>query len=139
MNVNFDSSGGDGLLDLSSFDQRDRLEPPEDQQAHSPSHSSSPLSQHSQHSPYQQPVNSLTDWALQQHQHQQQQTPHGLPDYSQFVSDAYMPVTYNPYAPGFQTNPIDFLPATTQALQAANFQLASAFNTMPPWMRLFRL
>ncbi|OHW97398.1 C6 finger domain-containing protein [Colletotrichum incanum] len=170
MNINFDSSGGDGLLDLSSFDQRDRFSyasqipssqnspqsvtnmpapriwpipldmasnvaassPPEDQQAHSPSHSSSPLSQHSQHSPYQQPVNSLTDWALQQHQHQQQQTPHGLPDYSQFVSDAYMPVTYNPYAPGFQTNPIDFLPATTQALQAANFQLASAFHTVPP-------
>ncbi|KAK1520439.1 uncharacterized protein CCOS01_10558, partial [Colletotrichum costaricense] len=170
MNVNFDTSGGDALLDLSSFDQRDRFSyasqipssqnspqsvtnmpaqriwpipldmtsnvaassPPEDQQAHSPSHSSSPLSQHSHHSPYQQPVNSLTDWALQQHQHQQQQAPHGLPDYSQYVSDAYMPVTYNPYAPGFQTNPIDFLPATTQALQAANFQLASAFNTMPP-------
>nr|XP_036587119.1 C6 finger domain-containing protein [Colletotrichum truncatum]KAF6797850.1 C6 finger domain-containing protein [Colletotrichum truncatum] len=171
MNVNFDSSGGDGLIDLSSFDQRDRFSyasqipssqnspqsvanmpaqriwpipldmasnvaassPPEDQQAHSPSHSSSPLSQHSHHSPYQQPVNSLTDWALQQHQHQQQQQPH-MPtqDFSQFVSDAYMPVTYNPYAPGFQTSPIDFLPATTQALQAANFQLATAFNTMPP-------
>lgn len=169
MNVNFDSSGGD-LLDLSSFDQRDRFSyasqipssqnspqsvanmpaqriwpipldmasnpavssPPEDQQARSPSHSSSPLSQHSHHSPYQQPVNSLTDWALQQHQHQQQQQPHiPVQDFSQFVSDAYMPVTYNPYAPGFQANTIDFLPATTQAL-AANFQLASAFNTMPP-------
>ncbi|KAH6678799.1 hypothetical protein F5X68DRAFT_173177 [Plectosphaerella plurivora] len=91
----------------------------------SPAQSASPLSQHS---PFQQPVNLLTDFALQQHLQQHQQAAN---DFSNFVSDPYMPVTYDGFASTFAPiNPMTYLSATTQAMPT-NFLQATAFNTMP--------
>ncbi|KAK0385316.1 hypothetical protein NLU13_7792 [Sarocladium strictum] len=115
----------------------------DDQQASSPlSHSSSPHSHHSslQHSPFQQHANPLTDWALQHQQaamaaqqQQQQQQQHAQqqhlahqqqhfpsPEMSQFIQDPAM-MGYNAFPGNFhQPNPLDYLPATTQAtLQAS--------------------
>ena len=102
-----------------------------------------------QHSPFSQHVNPLTDWALQhqqaamaaqqqqqhlqqqqfaqpqqhqqqhqQHQHQHQHFP--SPEMSQFIQDPAM-AGYNAFPGNFpQPNPLDYLPATTQAtLQAS--------------------
>lgn len=103
---------------------------PEDLQSNSPlSQSSSPHSQHSplQQSPYQSPMNSLTDWTLQQQQAQQSQLP--APDMSQFISEAAL-MNFNAFPTGFQSNPLDYLPSTTQAALQANL-LESAFGAMP--------
>lgn len=102
--------------------------------------SSSPEAQHQHHStsppqsaspsPFQQPRNLLTDFALQQHLQQHQQATN---DYSTFVSDPYMPVTYDGFASSFAPiNPMTYLSATTQAMPVNNFLQATAFNTMPP-------
>lgn len=91
----------------------------------SPPQSTSPLSQSS---PYQQPGSLLTDYALQQHlqQHQQAST-----DFSTFVSDPYIPVSYDGFAPNFAPiNPMNYLTAASQTMPT-NFLQASAFNTMP--------
>lgn len=111
----------------------------DDQQVSSPlSHTSSPHSHHSslQHSPFQQHANPLTDWALQNQQaamaaQQQQQQQHAhqhqhhaqqhfpSPEMSQFIQDPAM-MGYNAFPGNFQPNPLDYLPATTQAtLQAS--------------------
>ncbi|KAF4345714.1 C6 finger domain protein [Fusarium beomiforme] len=103
---------------------------PEEHQSSPPSQSASPHSQHSplQQSPFQQSVNPLTDWALQQQQQQQQQL--AAADMTQFIQDAAL-MSFNAFPTNFQpTNPLDYLPATTQAALQANL-LESTFNTMP--------
>jgi hypothetical protein len=125
----------------------------DDQQASSPlSHTSSPHSHHSslQHSPFQQHANPLTDWALhhqqaamaaQQQQQQQQQHHHAhqhhhvqqqhfpSPEMSQFIQDPAM-MGYNAFPGNFhQPNPLDYLPATTQATLQASL-MEPAFGPM---------
>ncbi|KAH6874278.1 hypothetical protein B0T10DRAFT_541185 [Thelonectria olida] len=103
---------------------------PEDFQSNSPlSQSSRPHSYYSplQQSPYQSPINPLTDWALQQQQAQQAQLP--VPDMSQFIQEAAL-VSFNAFLANFQPNPLDYLPPTTQAALQANL-LESTFNAMP--------
>jgi len=135
-------------LDMASNNQQRSTagsSPQEDQQATSPlSHTSSPNSQHSslQHSPFQQTSNPLTDWALQQQQQQQaamaaqrlQQNQHQQPqltaaELSQFMQDPTL-MGFNPFTAGFQPNPLEYIPPTTQASLQANL-LESAFNGMP--------
>ncbi|CAG9943833.1 unnamed protein product [Clonostachys rosea f. rosea IK726] len=118
---------------------------PEDHQANSPlSSSSSPHSQHSslQHSPFQAAANPLTDWALQQQQQQQaaaaaisahqrqQQAQQHLPaaDLSQFIQDPTL-MGFNAF-PNFSTNPLEYIPPTTQAALQANL-LESPFAAIP--------
>jgi hypothetical protein len=117
---------------------------PEDPQIHSPlSHASSPNSHHSpmqQSSFHPQNVNPLTDWALQQQQvaaaaaaaaaqqHDQHHDLHSL-DLSQFIQDPSL-MNFNALPPAFATNPMDYLPPTTQAALQANL-LESALHGMP--------
>ncbi|PNP82426.1 hypothetical protein FNYG_04135 [Fusarium nygamai] len=104
---------------------------PEEHQSSPPSQSASPHSQHSplQQSPFQQSVNPLTDWALQQQQQQQQQHL-AAADMTQFIQDAAL-MSFNAFPANFQpTNPLDYLPATTQAALQANL-LESTFNGLP--------
>ncbi|KAJ0156844.1 hypothetical protein HZ326_0944 [Fusarium oxysporum f. sp. albedinis] len=105
---------------------------PEEHQSSPPSQSASPHSQHSplQQSPFQQSVNPLTDWALQQQQQQQQQQHLAAADMTQFIQDAAL-MSFNAFPANFQpTNPLDYLPATTQAALQANL-LESTFNGLP--------
>jgi hypothetical protein len=148
----FNSAGGDALLDL-NFDQQDRYRyavvtstqsspsvptttmpnagawpmPLEmasatpstigsDDQANSPQQTSSP---HSHHSPFPPAANPLTDWALQQ---QQQQLP--------FMQDTTL-MNFNAFPTAFQPNPLDYLPATTQAALQASL-MGTAFTSMAP-------
>ncbi|KAF4501168.1 C6 finger domain [Fusarium agapanthi] len=104
---------------------------PEEHQSSPPSQSASPHSQHSplQQSPFQQSVNPLTDWALQQQQQQQQQHL-AAADMTQFIQDAAL-MSFNAFPANFQpTNPLDYLPATTQAALQANL-LESTFSGLP--------
>lgn len=112
---------------------------PEDPQIHSPlSHASSPNSQQSpmQSPPFPGAVNPLTDWALQQQQQQvaaaAQHDQHDLShiDLSQFIQDPSL-MNFASLPPAFATNPMDYLPATTQAALQANL-LESTFQSMPP-------
>lgn len=116
---------------------------PEDPQIHSPhSHASSPNSHHSPHQspPFQHAVNPLTDWALQQQQQQvaaaaaaaAQHEHHDMApiDLSQFIQDPSL-MNFAGLPPAFATNPMDYLPATTQAALQANL-LDSTFQSMPP-------
>lgn len=115
---------------------------PEEHQATSPlSHTSSPHSQHSplHHSPFQTATNPLTDWALHHHHHQQQQAAAAAAaqqqqlaasDLSQFIQESTL-MSFNPFTTGFQPNPLDYLPPTTQAALQANL-LESTFGTMAP-------
>jgi hypothetical protein len=89
----------------------------------SPSHQSA--SPQSQHSPYQTAANPLTDWALQQQQ--QQQLP--APDLTQFIHQDQTLMSFNTFQTNYQPTPLEYLPATTQALQASLME--STFNTMP--------
>lgn len=103
---------------------------PEAHQSTSPlSQSASPHSHHSplQHSPYQPATSQLTDWALQQQQQHQQQL--AAADMTHFIQDAAL-MSFTPFPANFQTNPLDYLPATTQAALQANL-LESAFTSMP--------
>ncbi|KAF5680293.1 C6 transcription factor [Fusarium heterosporum] len=106
---------------------------PEEHHSSPPSQSASPHSQHSplQQSPFQPSVNPLTDWALQQQQQQQQHQQHlAAADMTQFIQDAAL-MSFNAFPANFQTtNPLDYLPATTQAALQANL-LESTFNAMP--------
>lgn len=122
----------------------------DENQASSPlSHMSSPHSHHSslQHSPFSQSSNPLTNLALQhqqaimahqqlqqhqqalsQAQHQQQIPAH---DMSHFIQDPAM-MGYNAFPGNFhQPNPLDYLPATTQASLQASL-LEPTFGSMPP-------
>lgn len=109
------------------------MSPEEHQISSPPSQSASPHSQHSplQQSPLQQSVNPLTDWALQQQQQQQQQQQHlAAADMTQFIQDAAL-MSFNAFPNNFQpTNPLDYLPATTQAALQANL-LESTFSGLP--------
>lgn len=93
------------------------------------SNSSSPHSQHSslQQSPFQPSTNPLTDWALHQQQQQQHQQ---LPaaDLAQLIQESQL-MNFNAFPSNFQPNPLDYLPASTQALQAN--LLETAFSGMP--------
>ncbi|KIL89584.1 hypothetical protein FAVG1_07164 [Fusarium avenaceum] len=159
MTYDFNNGGGDAYLDLTTFDTRNRVayqtystatahsSPSaasnimsqdarhwaEEHHSSPPSQSASPHSQHSplQQSPFQQTVNPLTDWALQQQQQQQQHQQHlAAADMTQFIHDAAL-MSYNAFPTNFQpTNPLDYLPATTQAALQANL-LESTFNAMP--------
>lgn len=111
----------------------------EDPQIHSPhSYASSPHSHHSptQSPPFQHAVNPLTDWALQQQQQQVAAAAahdhHDLApiDLSQFIQDPSL-VNFGGLPPSFATNPMDYLPATTQAAIQTNL-LESSFHSMPP-------
>ncbi|EEY21913.1 conserved hypothetical protein [Verticillium alfalfae VaMs.102] len=119
-------------LDMSSGAIEHSSPPESHHQHHHQHHSSSPAqsaSPLSQSSPYQQPGSMLTDFALQQHLQQHQQS---TPDFSSYISDPFMPVTYDSFASNFAPiNPISYLPATTQQLPT-NFLQAAAFNSMPP-------
>ncbi|CRJ83183.1 hypothetical protein BN1708_016984, partial [Verticillium longisporum] len=104
-------------LDMSSGAIEHSSPPESHHQHHHQHHSSSPAqsaSPLSQSSPYQQPGSMLTDFALQQHLQQHQQS---TPDFSSYISDPFMPVTYDSFASNFAPiNPISYLPATTQQL-----------------------
>lgn len=113
---------------------------PEDLQGNSPlSQTSSPHSQHSslRQSPFQPASNPLTDWALQQQQQAhaqaaaaaQQQQHLTAPDLTQFIQDSTL-MSFNAFQQNFQPNPLDYLPATTQAALQASL-LESPFTTMP--------
>ncbi|KAG7123452.1 hypothetical protein HYQ45_013816 [Verticillium longisporum] len=119
-------------LDMSSGAIEHSSPPESHHQHHHQHHSSSPAqsaSPLSQSSPYQQPGSMLTDFALQQHLQQHQQS---TPDFSSYISDPFMPVTYDSFASNFAPiNPISYLPATAQQLPT-NFLQAAAFNSMPP-------
>ncbi|KAL7817675.1 hypothetical protein V8C44DRAFT_321423 [Trichoderma aethiopicum] len=107
---------------------------PEEYHPNSPlSHMSSPHSHHSpvQQSPYQQPTNPLTDWAL--HHHQQQaasaaQQHQVLPahDLTQYIQDSLL--NFNNTFSGYHH--VDYLPATTQAAMQTHL-LESPFSSMP--------
>ncbi|KAM3431284.1 hypothetical protein MY4824_007212 [Beauveria thailandica] len=116
---------------------------PEDSHIHSPhSYASSPNSHHSpiQSPPFHHAINALTDWALQQQQQQQQiaaTAPHDHRDLgpqidlSQFIQDPSL-INFTGLPPAFATNPMDYLPATTQAAIQQASLLESAFQSMPP-------
>ena len=97
-------------------------------QSSSPVQSSpSPHSQHSEPSPFLPATTSpLTDWALQQ---QQQQLPaHGM---GHFFPDSTLMGLGPMHANYHQPNPLDYLPATTQAALNAGLPLESPFNGLP--------
>lgn len=104
---------------------------PEDHSAQSPGHQSnmsSPL-QH-QPSPFMtaarpNPSNIIGDWSLPL-QHQQQTAP----DLSHFIQDTAL-INFNPFMTSFSAAPIEYLPATTQALEAS-LHMDSSFHTMSP-------
>ncbi|KAI1337035.1 hypothetical protein F5Y15DRAFT_392123 [Xylariaceae sp. FL0016] len=180
MTLEFNAAGGDALLDLTSFDQRDRYPYTTTQPNTNPaisapisampnsrpppawsmpldmaaaaataSHVSSPDGSHSshsqspsqsiasplqqsplqplQHSPYQpaatQPGPSpplLTDWTLLQHQQQHH-----------FIQDSAL-IPFNPFSTGFQTNALEYLPATTQAALESGLAMDQGFNNVSP-------
>ncbi|KAK5662002.1 hypothetical protein OQA88_10113 [Cercophora sp. LCS_1] len=106
---------------------------PEDQSAQSPGHQSSsnmssPLQQQ-QHSPFQaaaRPNLIQPDWSLPLQAQQQQPGP----DLSQFIQDTSL-IGFNPFAQSFSSAPLDYLPATSQAL-GAGMHLESSFGTISP-------
>ncbi|CRK09744.1 hypothetical protein BN1723_017183, partial [Verticillium longisporum] len=80
-------------LDMSSGAIEHSSPPESHHQHHHQHHSSSPAqsaSPLSQSSPYQQPGSMLTDFALQQHLQQHQQS---TPDFSSYISDPFMPTS----------------------------------------------
>lgn len=113
---------------------------PDENQAQSPlSHASSPNSNNSplQLSPFQNAIHTLPDWTMQQRQHhmaavaaaaQQQENPLSPLAISQFMDQPLM--NFNPLAAtNFATNPLDYLPPTTQAA-LHNGLLDTTFTTM---------
>ncbi|CAJ2505293.1 Uu.00g126870.m01.CDS01 [Anthostomella pinea] len=98
-------------------------------QSHSPAQPhASPL----QHSPYQTTAVSqagpspplLTDWTLLQHQ--QQHPP------VQELSHFNGLIPFNPFTAGFQTNAIEYLPATTQTALESGIPMEQSFNSVSP-------
>lgn len=87
--------------------------------------------------PFHHAVNPLTDWALQQQQQQvAAAAPHdhhdlGQIDLSQFIQDPSL-LNFTGLPPAFATNPMDYLPATTQAAIQQASLLDSTFHSMPP-------
>lgn len=97
---------------------------PEDQSAQSPGHHSSNMSsplQQSQHSPFStpsrpNPTTMIGDWSLPL----QAQTTQ--PDLSHYIQETAL-MAFNPFTASFSSAPLEYLPATTQALD---------FSTMSP-------
>lgn len=87
--------------------------------------------------PFQHAINPLTDWALQQQQQQvAAAAPHdhhdlGQIDLAQFMQDPSL-MNFAGLPPAFATNPMDYLPATTQAAIQQQSLLESTFPAMPP-------
>jgi len=105
---------------------------PDDQSAQSPGHQSSNMSSplQQQPSPYQTAARPNTqtiigDWSLPLQPQQQQ-----APDLSQFIQDNTL-ISFNPFTASFSSAPLEYLPATTQAL-AAGMHLESSFGTISP-------
>lgn len=111
--------------------------PEDSQQASSPGHHSSAASSPLQHqlSPFQTTaLPLLTDWALQQQQqqHQQQQQSHQTQvpqNMPLFQDNSAALMSFGPFGTGFQHTPIEYLPATTGALEPA-IQLEPTFSNM---------
>ena len=129
--------GGPGVGNVSTT--HSPVSSPEDSQdqsssAHHSSAASSPL-QH-QLSPFQtaahpNPASLLTDWSLQQHQHQQQHQQQAAQNL-QFIQDQAL-ISFNPFTANFPPSPLDYLPATTAALEAAaGLQMEAPFSTISP-------
>jgi len=105
---------------------------PEDQSAQSPSHQSSNMSSplQQQPSPFQaarpNPSTIIGDWSLPLQP--QQQT---APDLSQFIQNAELMNAFGPFATSFPSTALEYLPATTHALEAS-MHLESSFGSMSP-------
>ncbi|KAI1265348.1 hypothetical protein F5Y18DRAFT_417106 [Xylariaceae sp. FL1019] len=183
MTLDFNAAGGDALLDLNSFDHRDRYPyttttptnpqiaattmPPRNQQQwpmgldmashhstsasnvsspreshHSQSQTQSPAQSSAsplQHSPYQHAVTQpgpatalLTDWTLLQHQQQYPQQQPPVQDLSQFIQPDGALIPFNPFPAGYQTNAIEYIPATTQATLNTGLAMEQSFNNVSP-------
>ncbi|KAI1327364.1 hypothetical protein F5Y16DRAFT_399360 [Xylariaceae sp. FL0255] len=97
---------------------------------------SSPAQSSERHSPYQGPSTQLlTDWTLQQHQQQQHPSSQDIPH---FIQDGAALVPYNPFPTVFQPSAIEYLPATTQALEPGlameqNYSSVSPIDVQHQW------
>jgi len=124
VSIHSPSSGSVSALSVSS---------PEDQNAQSPSQQSSNMSSplQQQPSPFQtaarpNPPSLIGDWSVPL---QAQQQP-AASDLAQFIQDTTL-MNFNPFTTSFASPPLEYLPATSQALEPA-MHLESNFNTISP-------